>query len=177
MKSFLSLVLSVALPVVSLMSCSSDEPTQENVSELSAFEKVCGDKTWVYSEVTFIDGEGHEFAIEPIFAYVGGYYGFCFDIQGDKFNEYGISDAYAEEVWYVEPHAYTFDRESGYIYLDGSADPYARVVSVEEDKMVIDAHFGKFIAYGDIDIKVDKGSYARFVMVPADDSLLAKLPK
>lgn len=177
MRKFLSIVLSVALPVVSLMSCSSDEPDNKSESELSAFEQVCGDKTWVYSEVRFIDGEGHEFATEPTYESVGEYYGFCFNIQGDKFNKYGLSDATAAELWYVEPHTYTFGRESGYIYLDGSADPYARVVSVEDDKMVIDAHFGKFIAADDATAGVDKESYARFVMVPADEDFLTKLPK
>lgn len=173
-------MLSVLLCMVSLTACSdNDEPKTDPEVKFAPLEEIFGDETWVYSEgeYRYFQSEGKEYDKDPDYVYVGKDYGLCFAVNVSTWKEYITSDADAEDIWYVLTHNVEFDRKQGYIYLDGNKEPYARVVDVQADRVVVDTHFGCFSDVDDVENKIDEGSFVRYVMIPADNDFKSQLPK
>lgn len=160
--------------VIMLTGCSdNDEPNTDY--KFDTLEKVCGDKTWTSDKTTFFASNGQEIDQEfLVWNYMGADLGLHFSVNNGKFIQYCRPDGNTLERFMSD---FTFDRESGNIYLNGSSKPFAQIISVTPDRIILHTHFGKWVTKDMIegndksDDSPDEGSYAEMIMVPADESM------
>lgn len=166
--------LFVAVCLMSLTGCSDNDEPKAEEHKFGTLEEICGARTWVSEDITFFASTGQEIDIERVLeSNVGAYLSLNFSVDGNTLTRYYRPDGYH---WASSTDTYTFDRDNVYIYLKDSSKPFAQIISVEADRIVLHTHFGEYVDKSMIegndskDGTPDEGSYAVIVLSPTDEA-------
>lgn len=164
----------ISIFVLLTTGCSDNDEPKTEEHKFDTLEEICGAKVWGsdLNGITFFASNGKEIDINVILeSNVGAYLGLNFSVDGNTLTQYYQPDGYH---WASSTDTYTFDRDNGYIYLVDSSKPFARIISVEADRIVLHTHFGEYVNKSMIDGNdskdgtPDEGSYAVIVLSPTD---------
>lgn len=174
MSKLYLLNLFVAVCLMSLTGCSDNDEPKAEEHKFGTLEEICGARTWVSEDITFFASTGQEINIERVLeSNVGAYLSLNFSVDGNTLTRYYQPDGYH---WASSTDTYTFDRDNGYIYLKDPSKPFARIISVEADRIVLHTHFGEYVDKSMIegndskDGTPDEGNYAVIVLSPTDEA-------
>ena len=154
-----------------LIGCSDNDEPKTDSYKFETLEKICGTGKWETDKVAYFASNGQEVDIDRVLGdNVGADLGLQFSVKDGKLTEYYRPDGY---FWESRASDFTFDRKTGYIYLEGSDKPFAQIISTAPDRIVLHAHYGEYIykamleGYDKTDDTPDEGSYGLIEVVPA----------
>lgn len=167
-KYFLFLSIFTA---VLLTGCSDNDEPKIDSYKFDTLEEICGTGNWETDKVAYFASNGQEVDNDLVFeSNVGANMGLQFSVKEGKFTEYYRPDGY---TWESHTSDFTFDRKTGYIYLEGSDKPFAQIISAAPDRIVLHTHYGEYVdkgmleGYDKTDDTPDEGSYGLIEVVPA----------
>lgn len=168
MKKFIILLAGI---FIMLTACSDNDEPKTDSYKFETLEEICGTGNWETDKVAYFASNGQEVDNDLVFeSNVGANMGLQFSVKEGKFTEYYRPDGY---FWESRASDFTFDRKTGYIYLEDSDKPFAQIISAAPDRIVLHAHYGEYIykamleGYDKTDDTPDEGSYGLIEMVPA----------
>ncbi len=165
MNKLINMFLLASLAICFAACSDDDEPKSEPEFRFDNLGNIMGDRIWSTIELSVVDSQGNEYNPIDDLHLVGSGYDINFSISGNELNDYVDSDAFPGWIKYI--YNYTFDRETGTIYLKGDKESFGQIVNLSEDEMEIHSEVGKWKIPG-IDGR-DEGSYLRCILQPETD--------